>query len=286
MDFKTYQEEAQKTDVIIDKSVDASLIVPLLGLAGEAGQLLSEQKKYLRDGEAHTLYRERVAEELGDLLWYIANLASKFSLDLGEIAEANLTKTRDRFGDRLPLLVHSFDSDFPEHERLPRRFEVEFIPRGRQIELRMNGETIGNQLTDNNRDPDNYRYHDVFHFAHAAVLGWSPITRRMLGRKRRSDAIRDEVEDGGRAAVIEEGIIALVFEYARKHDFLRNVSMVDYTLLRSIKGMTAHLESSACSIGDWQGAILEGYAAWSALVAAQSGTLVVDLDGRSLALKA
>jgi len=43
----------------------------LLGLAGEAGTLLSEYKKHLRDGDAHQLHKERVAEELGDLLWYL-----------------------------------------------------------------------------------------------------------------------------------------------------------------------------------------------------------------------
>ena len=42
-----------------------SVIVPLLGLAGEAGGLLSEYKKYLRDGAAHRLFKERVGEELG-----------------------------------------------------------------------------------------------------------------------------------------------------------------------------------------------------------------------------
>jgi len=50
------------------------------GLAGEAGQVLSEYKKYLRDGDSHILFKERFAEELGDLLWYLANTATKFDL--------------------------------------------------------------------------------------------------------------------------------------------------------------------------------------------------------------
>ena len=69
----------------------------MLGLAGETGQLLSEYKKHLRDGEAHRLFKERVSEELGDLLWYIANVASKFDLTLSEIAAANFAKVKARW---------------------------------------------------------------------------------------------------------------------------------------------------------------------------------------------
>jgi hypothetical protein len=129
MDFNTYQTEAQRTDRVPtrDRSGDVlSLVVPMLGLAGETGQLLSEYKKHLRDGEAHRLFKERVSEELGDLLWYIANVASKFDLTLDSIAATNLTKVKARWAtERLEPL--RFDTSLPERERLPRRFEVELI---------------------------------------------------------------------------------------------------------------------------------------------------------------
>lgn len=64
-------------------------LIPLLGLAGEAGQLVTEYKR-LRDGPGHVLFVDRVAEELGDILWYVANLASKYELDLDSIARQNL----------------------------------------------------------------------------------------------------------------------------------------------------------------------------------------------------
>jgi len=92
MDFQEYQQRAVETD-----QVPTNTVVPLLGLAGEAGELLSEYKKYLRDGDAHRLFKERVAEELGDLLWYISNVASKFELSLDDIATGNLDKTKDRW---------------------------------------------------------------------------------------------------------------------------------------------------------------------------------------------
>ena len=53
MDFDTYQENALRTDRVPAQDDSASLIVPMLGLAGETGQLLSEYKKHLRDGDAH-----------------------------------------------------------------------------------------------------------------------------------------------------------------------------------------------------------------------------------------
>src|SRR6185312_1019849 len=226
MDFDTYQREAQGTDRVPAEagSGDAlSLIVPMLGLAGETGQLLSEYKKHLRDGEAHRLFKERVSEELGDLLWYVANVASKFNLTLGEIATANLAKTRARWAtDRVGPL--RFDEPLPEGERLPRRFQVEMVditgPERRRLRVSINGVPFGGELTDNAYDPDGYRFHDVFHFAYAAVLGWSPITRALLRRKRKSRPMLDEVEDGGRAAVVEEGVAALAFDYARRHRML------------------------------------------------------------------
>src|SRR6185437_10946042 len=75
MDLRDYQHQALKTDQMAGR--EDTLIVPLLGLAGEAGTLISEYKKFLRDGEAHRLHKDRVGEELGDLLWYLANVASK-----------------------------------------------------------------------------------------------------------------------------------------------------------------------------------------------------------------
>ncbi len=144
------------------------------GLADETGQLLSEYKKHLRDGEAHRLFKERVSEELGDLLWYIANVASKFDLTLGEIAAANLAKVKARWAtERTEPLC--FDASLPEGERLPRRFEVQLVDvegEDRQhVRVLISGKPFGGELTDNAYDPDGYRFHDIFHFAYAAVLG-------------------------------------------------------------------------------------------------------------------
>src|ERR1700689_3794564 len=95
MKFSEYQEQALRTDkapTAPGMSADAGRLIPLLGLAGEAGQLVAEYKKRLRDGPGHVLFVDKVAEELGDILWYVANLASKYDLNLDEIAKQNLHK--------------------------------------------------------------------------------------------------------------------------------------------------------------------------------------------------
>ncbi len=288
MDFDSYQKEALRTDrVPVSDGSDnvLSLVVPMLGLAGETGQLLSEYKKHLRDGEAHRLFKERVSEELGDLLWYVANVASKFDLKLDEIAAANLAKVKARWAtERAEPLC--FDATLPEGERLPRRFEVELVDMDdedcQRVRVSINGAPFGGELTDNAYDPDGYRFHDVFHFAYAAVLGWSPITRALLRRKRKSRPLLDEVEDGGRAAVIEEGVAALVFDYARRHHMLAGVNTLDFQLLRTIKDMTSHLEVSECTTGEWEQAILQGFEVWRAVLAACGGRIAVDLAQRCI----
>ena len=285
MDFDSYQKDALRTDRVPARNDVTSLTVPMLGLAGETGQLLSEYKKHLRDGEAHRLFKERVSEELGDLLWYVSNVASKFDLSLSDIAAANLVKVKHRWAsDRDEPLV--FDAGLPEGERLPRQLEVELVDidedTHQHVQILVNGKVFGGQLTDNAYDPDGYRFHDVFHLAYASVLGWSPITRALLQRKRKSRPLIDEVEDGGRAAVIEEGVVALAFDYARRHHFLRGVAALDYRLLRTIKDMTSHLEVCQCTTGEWEQAILQGFDVWRAVLAAHGGRIAVDLDARSI----
>ncbi len=289
MEFKTYQAQAQQTDQVpgaSDDEIANAIIVPMLGLAGETGQLLSEYKKHLRDGAAHRLFKDRVAEELGDLLWYVSNVASKFGLDLDEVAESNLAKVRARWSTRSQL-AFALDAGHPETERLPRQMTVcltEDPESGDRPKVRMtiNGEAIGQPLGDNAYDSDGYRFHDVFHLAYAAILGWSPNLRAFLKRKRKSRPLLDEVEDGGRARILEEGVSALVFDYARVHSFLDGISEIDYRLLRTIRSMTSHLEIGHATAADWERAILDGFAVWRAVLANRGGEIFLDLDAQQI----
>ncbi len=286
MRLDEYQRLAQRTDQAPQGQPD-DILIPLLGVAGEIGTLLAEHKKYLRDGPAYELYPERVAEELGDILWYVANLATKFDLSLGEVARDNLEKTADRFGPSDESDRQFFDTQFPEGERLPRLLDVTFEDRDvdgvrQTVATTAEGDPLGDPLTDNAHVPDGYRFHDVFHLAYAAHLGWSPVTRRNLGCKRRSDPRVDEVEDGGRAIVMEEAVAAFMFDYAADHGFFESVRSVDFANLRTIKSLTDGLEVKSRTAREWETAILAGFEVWRHLRDERGGTVRVNLDRREI----
>jgi NTP pyrophosphatase (non-canonical NTP hydrolase) len=77
MDLDEYQRAAEATDVRPDPSDPA---LPLLGLAGEVGSLVTEYKARLRDGDLYTRFDVEVREDLGDLLWYAATVARTLGL--------------------------------------------------------------------------------------------------------------------------------------------------------------------------------------------------------------
>ncbi len=289
MDLDEYQRHALATD---QKAAvpGTEVLVPLLGLAGEVGELLSEYKKHLRDGEAHRLFESRVSEELGDILWYVAAVAHRFDLELGSVATLNLKKCRSNWApDSAKGSVHGrFDDGFPRGEQFPAKFIIDFEElnhdEGLRVRAWLQERQMGQDLTDNAFQHDGYRFHDVFHLACVAGLGWSPVTRRNLGLKRRSDPLIDEVEDGGRATVIEEGITALVFSYAIEHDWLEGVRRIDHDILKVIKKMTSHLEVSACSIAEWEHTVLRAYPVWRQVLRKRGGSVEVDLESRSIRL--
>jgi NTP pyrophosphatase (non-canonical NTP hydrolase) len=285
MHLDEFQRIAQETDQKPGTD-DAALIVPLLGLAGEAATLQTEFKKRLRDGDAHARFSEQVGEELGDVLWYVANIAHKVGLSLGDIAQKNLDKTRGRWLKNQASRA-LFDEGYPAHEQLPREFEYTFaystVGGVRKVVLLDSaGTQVGDPLTDNATKDDGYRFHDVLHLANAAVLGWSPVFRKLLKRKRKSVRKVDEVEDGGRAQVIDEAIAAAVYEYAERHNFLEGATRVDWELLRSIKRLTRGYEVGSCELAEWELAILTGLRVWRAIRQQDGGTVRGSLVKRTL----
>ena len=96
MDLRTYQQRSRETARYPEAG--ANPIYPTLGLCGEAGEVADKVKKVLRDREG--VFDPAVIDdlrlELGDVLWYVAQLATELELDLGDIAEANLAKLASR----------------------------------------------------------------------------------------------------------------------------------------------------------------------------------------------
>jgi NTP pyrophosphatase (non-canonical NTP hydrolase) len=95
MELAEYQKLSRRT---AEYPRDAWLAYPALGLAGEAGEVAEHAKKAIRDdgGQVSEERRAAMAKELGDVLWYVAQLASELKLDLDEIAQANLDKLLSR----------------------------------------------------------------------------------------------------------------------------------------------------------------------------------------------
>jgi NTP pyrophosphatase (non-canonical NTP hydrolase) len=146
MEFAVFQRAARETSQLpLGGPRDA--IAPMLGLASETGSILNVYKKYLRDGIDVAASREFLREELGDLLWYVAAVATACDLDLGEIAVANLQRTRDRYPEDRPSRKRDalpvFDANYPSYERFPRRLAVAFaehlLPSGRPAAVPMPG---------------------------------------------------------------------------------------------------------------------------------------------------
>jgi NTP pyrophosphatase (non-canonical NTP hydrolase) len=287
MNFREYQDMALSTRQTPNKPTEDK-IIPLLGLAGEVGELVSEYKKRLRDGEAHGAHKERVEEELGDILWYLTDAAARFGLNLDTIAEKNLQKCKARWGQSNGEHRPHFDAAFPEKECFPREMDVQFVTledQGRSL-VRMiyNGKQLGNDITDNATDEDGYRYHDAFHLTCAAKLRWSPVLRKLMERKRKSDPSVDEVQDGGRAQVIEEAISALAFAYAQEHKYLENVDFLDSNLLRIIKKLTRNLEVAVCTPKEWEDVFLTAYEIWRELKQRKGGVVHLNLYNRTIRL--
>jgi NTP pyrophosphatase (non-canonical NTP hydrolase) len=286
MEMKEYQRVAALTDQS-DANNTNGLMVALLGLAGETGSILTLYKKFIRDGDAYQVMRERVAEELGDVLWYIATIATRAGIELDDIARGNNDKTAHRWLPSPPVSL--LDEECLASERLPRRFVAEFRnfgdPGKQKLEVYVDGIRCGSTLTDNAYKGDDYRYHDLLHLAFATILGWSPVFRALLNRKRRSNPLADEVEDGGRAVAIEEGLAALIFNYARRHSLLQGVTRLDWPLLRTCHEMTSHLEVSRRSLYDWEYAILTGFEIWRQVQEHHGGFVDCDLHQRTMSYR-
>ncbi|MFG1307273.1 nucleoside triphosphate pyrophosphohydrolase family protein [Xanthobacter autotrophicus] len=373
-----YAAQALSTD---QRSDQASLTFPLLGLFGETGSLLSEVKKKHRDRASYIGYAEAVVEELGDVLWYLTVVAARGDLSLetimasaasggadagqtprtlaslqpaimrrsseptaafehtllklagdvgllvahheaGHLAEPtvladrlvtitrtliqaaneagvtleaaavkNLAKILDRW-PRERIYPKPLDADAEPEERFPRDFHVEIFERQvgdrTYVFQRCNSINIGDRLTDNAMRADDYRFHDVFHFAYVAVLSWSPVIRALFRLKRKSAPKIDEAQDGARAILIEEGITTWIFGQAVDLDLFADMKPGDlpFDLLKHVRQFVTGYEADQCPLWLWEEAILQGYAAFRFLREHRRGQLHIDMNNRRLSVEA
>lgn len=377
-----YAAQSQTTD---QRRESRSLTFPLLGLFGETGSLLSEVKKKQRDRASYVGYAGAVVEELGDVLWYLSQVAERGGLALSDLmanldrgysdwhrgGNAELTfaslqpavmprlteptdafeKTLLKLAGEVGLLVTDheagrltnnqaalagrliaitrtlvqaaneagvtleaaavknlwkifdrwprerrypdpLDATAPVDEQLPRDLHVDIFEREVRGQIyvfqRSNGINIGDRLTDNAMVADDYRFHDVFHFAHVAVLTWSPVVRALLRLKRKSDAKLDEAQDGARAILIEEGVTTWIFGQASNLDFFAAVKPgeLPFDMLKHVRQFVGGYEAEQCPLWLWEEAILQGYAAFRFLRKHRRGRIHIDQSRHQLSIEA
>ncbi|NCF68223.1 MAG: nucleoside triphosphate pyrophosphohydrolase family protein [Anaerolineaceae bacterium] len=94
--FDVYQQESRKTWNEIP--MDHSIVYPTMGMVNEAGEVAGKVKKIFRDrgGKITNADREALKQELGDVLWYLAQICTELDLSLQDVAETNLTKLFSR----------------------------------------------------------------------------------------------------------------------------------------------------------------------------------------------
>jgi len=96
MTFEEYQKLSRKTAIYPDKG--KNFIYPVLGLTGESGEVAEKIKKVLRDndGIVDNLRKQEIKKELGDVLWYLSQIATELGLSLDSIASFNIKKLNSR----------------------------------------------------------------------------------------------------------------------------------------------------------------------------------------------
>lgn len=288
MEFNEYQEKAKATIQKNASEDKLSEIVPFLGIIGEIGSVVTQLKIKFRDGNAYVAFKEKLSEELGDVLWYLSTIATQNKLTLEDIAAQNLSKIHDRFLVDDISAYKDFDSSYPESERFPDEFEIEFhsyVENDKsklQIIDKRDEQPIGDPLTDNTYEDDGYRFHDIFHYGYLAVLGWSPVLRKLLKKKRKSDPIIDENEDGARSQITEELVSLFIYHHALDHDLLKYSKSVDSGIIKKVKNLVTKTEVCECSGKQWEHAILNSYAIFNQLRANNGGRVMVSKKNRSL----
>lgn len=98
LSLNVYQGESGRTAIYPGRRKVLGLTYATMGLTGEAGEIANKVKKILRDddGVMSIEVREELRKELGDVLWYVAQLATELEIDLGEVGQANLAKLASR----------------------------------------------------------------------------------------------------------------------------------------------------------------------------------------------
>ncbi len=180
-----------------------------------------------------------------------------------------------------------FDEPYGKWERLPRTFRIVLreVEEDGRVCVPMtikDGIRLGDPQIDNAYIEDGYRFHDALHASFLALFGWSPVLRTLMQRRRSSNPVLYDVEDTGRAVVIEETIVTLVFNFAGASGLRNGVTRIDPALIRTIREITGFLEVQCYADEHWEQAILLGLDCWRLLLQHRRGLLRGNLHQRTM----
>lgn len=282
--FSTLQEHAQKSELPEIETLAAEL-------AGVAGGLVEAYRTGKLAGN-----RDAISGWLLAVLRALIGTARAAGVDLERAALENLHKTFSRWPldpKNPPYPTPAVpDTELPKNERFPRRFTM-YIKEHRVAEKtyvlqKRNGVIIGDRLTDNKAEKDDYRFHDIFHLAYAVHLEWSPVLRSLFKIKRKSRPELDENEDGARAILIEEGIATFVFGRALERKLFAGLVHLDYDLLKLVQDLARGFEAERFAAWQWERAILDGFRLFREMTKEENrgGWVTADLDNHTLEFQA
>lgn len=281
-----YLTARTKSDDLVEISLTA-----LMQLGAQLMRLLlPELEKQLHD----QVHDRPALNILGKIAWYLSAIATVYGLSLDKIADENIQKAKLRQSTDQPTPLH--DEKFHKSEQFPRLFSVQFITvdAGRS-RMYWEGRQLGHDLKDNSNEDDGYRFHDALHLANIAHLGWSPVFRGFMGRKRKSAPKIDEVQDGARAVAVEEAILKVIHsegmeiaEILHPHlapkdrPMFSNDVDIPSSFFKLIQRYVKGLEVANNSFHEWKAAIRSGFRIYKDLTEHGQGTAIIDLERRKI----
>lgn len=276
--FKTFEEIQSRQAPGSTES--RAFELALISLAGKVGLLLNDFNQ-----QRISANRDVLSAHLLDIFRALIEAADVAGISLADAAAFNVRKIHSRWPVKrtYPAL---FDEGFDTLEQFPRKITMHIFEKKRgektYVIQQCNGLNVGSALTDNRMTDDDYRFHDVFHLAYVAILGWSPVLRALFKLKRKSQPKVDEAQDGARAILIEEGISTLIFHRAARLNHFELITSLDYSLLKLIPEFVSGYEVEACPLWQWEQAILEGYNIFRKLRTHRRGIVTADLTARTI----
>lgn len=286
-----FQKILQNTTRAKSAVITEASLIELMDISTQLMRLCLSESEWSMHDKKHKRPALYILEEI---VWHLTVIASVYELPLVDIVNNNIQKAL-LYSSSPRLTSHITPLHDKNHrEKLPRQFKVQFLTVGEGLSrMYWKGLQLGDELTDNYREEDGYRFHDALHLANIVHLGWSPVFRGLMKRKRKSEPKIDEAEDGARAIIVEEMILKAIHSEgteraeiiypnleAKDRPIFTDEFDVPFSFFKLIRRYVKGLEVEKNSFHEWEMAIREGYQIYNKLREYGQGTVTGDLHRR------